>query len=385
MTSTYLRSIKRAITGSADTPLVFVCNFEAENYWARGHVGLPAPAPAGISPVVQRMEELGVLLAGPDDHLVLSRPLDPGYRAYLERLGFELPAVIVPDRPPAPAPPPTPSCDSPDCLRRLAELGSAGALLAPMGTTDAEQKLADVRRPAARRPGRGHLRAGQQQDLSVAGGRAAGLRPVPGHCCETVAEFGVRTRRRADLPIVVKDAYGVSGKGLVVLDSPAKADRLLAMVERRARRTGDARLSVVVEAWLPKQHDLNYQVTIALDGAVTAGLRQAGNHRERRAPGPRRSRGPDAGPAGRDRGRGAGHRPLPARRRLHRSRRRRRDHRRGRHRLPGTGDQCPVQHVDLPGQLSVKGSIIAGEIAIARHYPLNLTEPVSFAEVAARR
>ena len=58
MTSTYLLAIKRALTGGADTPLVFVCNFEAEDDWARGHVGLRGLTPARMSPVVRSMMKL---------------------------------------------------------------------------------------------------------------------------------------------------------------------------------------------------------------------------------------------------------------------------------------------------------------------------------------
>jgi len=141
VTSTYLRAIKRAFTGAEDTPLVFVCNFEAEEQWARGHVGLPVLAAPGVSPLVRSMEELGVLLAGPDDHLVLSRPLDPGYRDYLRRLGFALPTVVVPERPAGSGTTTDALLGSPVALRRLAELGHA---LVPMGTTEAEQKLADA-------------------------------------------------------------------------------------------------------------------------------------------------------------------------------------------------------------------------------------------------
>jgi hypothetical protein len=266
--STYLRAIKRAITGAEDTPLVFVCNFEAEEQWARGHVGLPAVAAPGVSPLVRSMEELGVLLAGPDDHLVLSRPLDPGYQDYLRRLGFALPTVIVPERPAGSGTTTDAVLASPAVLRRLADLGRAGALLVPMGTTDAEQKLAD----AAALPLAGPDAATYERVNSKIYGRRMverlGLRPVPGHCCETVAEFA-SVLAGIELPVVVKDAYGVSGKGLVVLDSPAKAGRLAAMVQRRARGSGDDRLAVVVESWLPKRYDLNYQVTICRDGTVT--------------------------------------------------------------------------------------------------------------------
>src|SRR5262249_5665956 len=103
----------------------------------------------------------------------------------------------------------------------------------------------------------------------------AGLKCIPGACCETVDEFaavldGYRTRLAGDgFRIVVKDAYGVSGKGLGLLAGVAKADRLARMVRRTAERRGDPRLHVVVEEWLPKLFDLNYQVTVSRDGQIS--------------------------------------------------------------------------------------------------------------------
>jgi len=97
----------------------------------------------------------------------------------------------------------------------------------------------------------------------------SGLRAVPGHCCEEADEFLALLEKYVDgTTLVVKDAYGVSGKGLVVLDSRAKVDRLAKLVRRRAERSGEARLHVVVEHWLGKRFDLNYQLTVARDGTV---------------------------------------------------------------------------------------------------------------------
>ena len=381
MTSTYLLAIKRALTGGADTPLVFVCNFEAEDDWARGHVGLRGLTPARMSPVVRSMEELGVLLAGPNDYLGLSRPLDPGYRAYLERLGFALPTVIVPERAGGSGTTTETVLDSPDVLRRLAELGSAGALLMPMGTTDAEQKVADAAGLPLAVPDAATFERVNSKIYSRRAVERLGLRPVPGDCCETVAEFA-SVIARAGLPIVVKDAYGVSGRGLVVLDSPAKAARLLAMIERQARRSGDERLSVVVEAWLPKQDDLNYQVTIGRDGAVTLdfvkrAITANGVHQGHADPADLTSaQHAEIEAAALALGRylhGDGFAGVA-----------------GVDAILGTGGTVyPVLEINARFNMSTyQGGVSErfrrpGGLALARHYPLTLAEPVSFIDVEA--
>ncbi|TDB78103.1 ATP-grasp domain-containing protein [Micromonospora sp. KC723] len=271
MSTRYVRGIKRALTGAPDTPLVLLCNFEAEAQWARGHVGLPAPPANAARPLVAAMEELGVLLAGPDDTLVLSRPLDPGYRDYLADQGLVLPTVLVPENCLPGRSTTENALDSPVLLDQMRRRGAAGARLLPMGTTTHEQELARRCGLTLAVP---DATVVERVNSKIYGRRlteAAGLRPVPGACCETRQELAdvlarYQLRLESGQPLVVKDAYGVSGKGLLVLENPTRAAQLLRMVDRRAARTGDDRIHVVVEEWLPKRCDLNYQVTIGRDG-----------------------------------------------------------------------------------------------------------------------
>jgi carbamoyl-phosphate synthase L subunit-like protein/pre ATP-grasp domain-containing protein len=248
MDSHYLRALKSALLGEETAPLVLICNFEVETRWARSHVGLPNPGLSVTTEVVRRMSELGALLAGPDDTLLLPAPLDPAYRDYLAEIGMPPPRVLVADDP-----------------RELA--GRLGGHLLPMGTSDLEEELArDCGIPLAVPDAATYERVNGK----VYGRRLvadAGVPAIPGSCCETVDDL-VAALARHPLPVVVKDSYGVSGKGLVVLDSAVKRDRLVRMVLRRAERSGDRRLDVVVEQWLPKAYDLNYQLTIARTGTV---------------------------------------------------------------------------------------------------------------------
>lgn len=271
--SAYLRSLKLALTGDDAVPTVFVCNFEVEAHWAANHVGLPTVAGRAVAPVVTRMDELGVLLAGPADHLVLKRPIDPEYDAYLREIGFAPPTVLTPDEVSADRPTAEDLLNSPVALRELAALGERGARLLPMGTSVAEQKLAEAAGLPLAVPDAATFERVNSKIYSRRATERLGLRPVPGACVETVGELEqVLAGYRTDPPaggMVVKDAYGVSGKGLVLLDSVTKLDRLLTMVTRRARRTGDDRLAVVVEEWLPRESDLNYQITVDRDGGVS--------------------------------------------------------------------------------------------------------------------
>ncbi|MEV0635589.1 hypothetical protein AB0I77_11580 [Streptomyces sp. NPDC050619] len=266
----YTKDLKEALTGDRDARFVWLCNFEVERRWARSYAGLPAVQGSATAATVQRMEELGALLAEPGDHLLLDRPLDGGYRRYAEAIGLGTPAELVTRAPAGDSGTAGAVPESPELLGRLRELARQGAWLMPMGVSDQEERITRLTGLRLAVPDAATYEHVNSKIYSRRISEELGLRTIPGHCCQTVGELhrALDERLCDGGPVIVKDAYGVSGRGLVVLDSRKKADRLLRMVDRRARRSGDDRLHVVVEAFLPKRFDLNHQFTIDRHGRV---------------------------------------------------------------------------------------------------------------------
>jgi hypothetical protein len=233
----YTAGLKAALTGRHDASFVWRCNFEVEDQWARDYVGLPTVKLATTASTVHRMEQLGAQ-AGKDRSTSS--------------------AVLA----------------STDMLDQLRQLAVRGAYLMPMGNSPDEQKIEEATGLPLAVPDAATFERVNSKIYSRRLVEDLGLRAIPGHCVETVAQL------RAVLgdglsggePVIVKEAYGESGKRLVVLDSPSKAMRLLRMIEQRGSRTGDERLHVVVERFLPKRFDLNYQFTIDRTGRVRLGF-----------------------------------------------------------------------------------------------------------------
>lgn len=271
MTGTaYTADLKEALTGDRDARLVWLCNFEVENQWARGYVGLPAARFSATTATVQRMEELGALLAEPSDYLLLDRPLDDGYRGYVERSGLGTPRQLITQVPAGEGGTTQAVLDSPELMDRLRQLGAEGAFLMPMGNSVLEQRISELTGLRCAVPDAATFERVNSKIYSRRLTAELGLREIPGFCVETVGELhqALDEGLSDGGPVIVKDAFGVSGRGLVVLDSRRKADRLLRMVDRRANSTGDDALHVVVERFLPKRFDLNYQFTIDRGGSV---------------------------------------------------------------------------------------------------------------------
>jgi D-alanine-D-alanine ligase-like ATP-grasp enzyme len=269
----YAARLKEAVCAGQSAPLVFLGNFEVENQWGQGEIGLPVFGFASSNVIVNRMDEFALLLAGPDDYVLLKTEPDPGYLASLAALGIELPTVLVVGEN---APERTVTQDAladPDLIGALIKLGSGGAALFPHGVSGDEEDLAKAAGLAMAAPSAAICKAVNSKVYSRRLADALGLRQPPGRACTTAQEWAqavtwAHTMIDGGARLGIKDAYGVSGKGIAVVDDGARLDKLDRMVTSRLRRSGTDRLGLLVEEWVPKVADLNYQFTIARDGSV---------------------------------------------------------------------------------------------------------------------
>ncbi len=97
-TAPFTTRLKTALTGNPDARFVYLNNFEVERAWAEGEPRLPGANLSFSAATVNRIEEVGVLLADDADFVVLKEPVDPEYRAYLDSLGAAAGSRLVVDR-----------------------------------------------------------------------------------------------------------------------------------------------------------------------------------------------------------------------------------------------------------------------------------------------
>ncbi len=268
----FMGRLRTALTGSPDAPLVLLGNFEVEEEWARDEPGLPRVAFTAGSAVVHRMDAFTLLLAGKNDHVVLKAAPDPDHLGYLEELGLDLPRVHTVS---GGDPGQTVTRDAladPALQETLRALGP-DARIVPHGTSVREEELSGLTGLPLGTPPAALCKAVNSKAYSRAVAEATGLRQATGWSCGNLtdldaafeeARFLLRVGRR----VVVKDAFGVSGKGISVLADERRLDTLRRMIDRRAARSGDDRVVLVVEEWVDKTADLNYQFTLGRDGSV---------------------------------------------------------------------------------------------------------------------
>lgn len=284
----FVERLKRDLTGDPGARFVFVNNFEVERSWAAGEPKLPGAGIAFAGATVNRMEEMGVLLADEGDVVVLKAPLDADFAAYLGRLGAAAGRTLwaehsEPDRMVT-----EDALASPRLLADLRALADGRTYLMPLGVSAAEEALAkETGLPLAGTTAQ-ICKAVNGKIFSSRLVARTGLTAVPGRICQTVGELrAILTEQLArGGRVVVKESLGVSGRGMVVLDDERGANRLLRLIERRG---GDAPANLVVESWIEHAEDLNYQFVISRTGevrfeTVKAAVLRGGVHQGHRFP-----------------------------------------------------------------------------------------------------
>lgn len=286
--------LKSAICDDPAAPLIFLGNFEVENQWGQGELGLPTFGFASSNLMVNRMDEFALLLAGAEDFVLLKSEPDPEYLAWLAGLGLELPVTLVaahssPDRNIT-----QDVLHDPALINTLAGLADRGAALFPHGVSQAEEHLAAACGLPLATPGSQTCKPVNSKVYSRRLGDELGLRQPPGLACDSAETWAeavawARDRLAAGARIAVKDAFGVSGKGIVVVSDQGRIDKLDRMIASRLSRPGAGTLGLVVEEWVPKATDLNYQFTIGRDGFVQLdfikeAVTENGTHKGHRMP-----------------------------------------------------------------------------------------------------
>jgi len=269
----FVERLKQDLTGDASARFVFVNNFEVERSWALGEPKLPGAGVSFAGATVNRMEEMGVLLAGEGDVVVLKDGLDPEFAAYLSTLGAAAGHTVAAENHEPERMVTEDALASPLLLEQLRALDDGRTYLMPLGVSAAEEELAKATGLPLAGPSAAICKAVNGKVFSRDLVDRTGLRAVPGRTCRTVGELReALTEQLAHTEqlglgggVVVKESLGVSGRGMVRVDTERSAERLLRLIERRG---AEAPANLVVESWIEHAQDLNYQFVVSRSGGV---------------------------------------------------------------------------------------------------------------------
>ncbi|GAA1978418.1 ATP-grasp domain-containing protein [Amycolatopsis minnesotensis] len=273
MTAPNFHSRLKTAIGAPGVPLVFLGNLEVEEQWARGECGLPRVSSSSGVAVVNRMDEFALLLAGGGDHVVLKSAPEESYLRYLTDLGIDLPRIHAvgtgdPQR--------TVTEDAladQSVLDALCSLGALGARLIPHGVSEVEERLVASTGLTLGAPSAAICKTVNSKVYSRRAADELGIPQPKGWAATTLDELEQAVAGAAEVletgqKVVLKEALGVSGKGISVVDSVSRLQRLQRMIAKQVAKGGYERIGFVIEEWVAKRADLNYQFTLAADGSV---------------------------------------------------------------------------------------------------------------------
>jgi D-alanine-D-alanine ligase-like ATP-grasp enzyme len=214
---------------------------------------------------------MSLLLAGPGDKVILRSPSDPEFLSYLRVLGLAQGEILSVDAPDAVTPISKLVLESPALCSTLRDISRRQYCLLPYGVTRLEDEISRATSlPIAGGPAQ-ICGAVNSKIFSRRLSRELGLKTVAGFECESLEELeDSYLKMAAQVPdsakLVLKEAMGVSGKGMVTLESRARFDQMLGMLKRTQKP--ESRFRFVLEEWINKTRDISYQIFVLRSGEV---------------------------------------------------------------------------------------------------------------------
>lgn len=246
--------------------------FEAEACWREPDLAaLPSlPDRAGAS-IVDAMDELLFAFCAPGDRLLTRRPLDDAFADYLFSLGFRFGRNRFEVRTGPPG-----SGDGPRAANvfealagefappELGEFLAGGGRFEPFAVVPGLEEATARYGLAGRFPSGAAVREVNAKSYSVRMREKLGI-PNPAvfvESAERLAREGEELLRRG--PFLIKDDYGVSGKGNLLVDSGRTLARITEYLARQGR--SGKRIRFVLEPLLPRESDFSCQFRIGEAG-----------------------------------------------------------------------------------------------------------------------
>ncbi|UFJ42420.1 ATP-grasp domain-containing protein [Brevibacillus humidisoli] len=270
----FREQLRSALTESVgQLRVAWLGNFEVENDWQReGLLSLPSVTSSPSHRINDSLSELTLMLAEPEDLVLLKHPPDEDYLQYLEEVGWQAPIIVTAEASELPlAEAHLRQRSSKQALRAWAKAGDA--YLLPHGVSRQVEKLTrSTNIPLAA--------AGEQVSASVNNKlysrrlcEQTGIRQPHGVAARSLTElqqgFAEVKRLLRTSPLLLKEGTGVSGKGIVQIDNESRFEQILRLLRRAAEKQGTEQLEMVIEEKIAKSTDINYQFLLGRDGTYT--------------------------------------------------------------------------------------------------------------------
>ena len=248
---------------------IFIGNINSDKLWETDDIlKIPKIFAAEIDRIIRHCDELMLFLAGINDIVVLSHPLDNAFSDYLASYGFDVPQIEVIEQ--GLSYPTAGQGVLNDCglIKRLsAYSGKNGdkcreiVSLVPYECTYEEEGIAQC--IGAKLFSCGHKLNAEVNNKAFARKLAEemGMPVLRGQLCNDLSEI-ISTYDKLNKyfdKIVLKELYGSSGRGLTLIENKKQLDSICKMIERRET---NCKKKLLVEGWYDRAYSYNCQFLV---------------------------------------------------------------------------------------------------------------------------
>ncbi|PEV50781.1 hypothetical protein COK37_20845 [Bacillus thuringiensis] len=258
-----------------DENFIWLGNVEVEQHWGKEDIiSLPGSNISKSQPLVNKIGEMGLFLAGQNDIVCLKDNIDEDYAQYIEDIRGFIPEILsfhvdnsdinISE---------TILCnkESTNLLQKI-NVENKYSLL-PYGTSRLEEEISIKTSIPLSTPKVNVCQEVNSKLYSWDLSEKFELRQVTGNTSRSIDELEENykkiRKKIGDKPLVLKDSMGVSGKGMVLIDSENKFINIMNLLRRSSRKKGHTNIEMLLESWIEKERDLNYQFLIDRRGNVT--------------------------------------------------------------------------------------------------------------------
>ncbi|UOE77549.1 ATP-grasp domain-containing protein [Parageobacillus thermoglucosidasius] len=272
MAQNFTKLLKKSLTGETKVNFIYINNIEVEQYWNQNHMFILNTSLQNTKPIVNRIEEMGLLLAENDDYIVLREMPDENFLRYLEKLSFSLPKIV------------TTSADEVELnitesilnnnkyIDKIRAVAKESCFILPFGVSKLEEHLSHLTKIPLAVPEAAIFEKVNHKIYSRQLNEKLNIRQINGAICNSISEIynnydKLKYLLEKGRKLVLKESLGVSGKGLYLIDSDKKFHQFMKLLQRKKNEDNDS-VAFVIEEWIDKAFDLNYQFIISKTGKI---------------------------------------------------------------------------------------------------------------------
>ena len=258
--------IKHIVDSEENSIVVWLFNIGTEKYW--GDI-TSSVKHENENILVNHMEEMNLLITRKQDYIILRKIPEKSFLDSLSEQNFEIPNILCPSKEDENNSISELVLQDEQLLERIKEISKKGNVyFVPYGVSYMEEKIADI--CGLQLIGAPHSvnKMINNKIFSREIAEELSYKCTDGYVCKTYEDIEniYQELSKTYEKIIIKQPTGASGRGLWVIDNESTRKIVFLLIKRIMKKQLNSEF--LVEGWIEKANDLNYQIYVAPNGDI---------------------------------------------------------------------------------------------------------------------